>query len=41
MGSGTHCSKIDGIPGTNGTQANGATVEGVQGATLGFSTKGF
>ena len=26
MGSGTHCSKIDGFPGTHGTHANGATV---------------
>ena len=25
MGSGTHCSKIDGFPGTHGTHANGAT----------------
>ena len=27
MGSGTHCSKIDGFPGTQGTHANEATVE--------------
>ena len=26
MGSGTHCLKIDGFPGTHGTHANGATV---------------
>ena len=26
-GSGTHCSKIDGFPGTHGTHANGATGE--------------
>ena len=25
MGSGTHCSKTDGFPGTHGTHANGAT----------------
>ena len=25
MGSGTHCLKIDGFPGTHGTHANGAT----------------
>ena len=25
MGSGTHCSKIDGFPGTHGNYANGAT----------------
>ena len=25
MGSGTHCSKIDGFPGTHGTHANRAT----------------
>ena len=27
MGSGTHCSKIDGFLGTNGTHTNGATVK--------------
>ena len=26
MGSGTHCSKIDGFLGTHGTHVNGATV---------------
>ena len=26
MGSGTHCLKIDGFPGTHGTHTNGATV---------------
>ena len=25
MGSGTHCAKYDGFPGTHGTHANGAT----------------
>ena len=25
MGSGTHCSEIDGFPGTHGTHVNGAT----------------
>jgi len=25
MGSGTHCSKFDSFPGTQGTHANGAT----------------
>ena len=32
MGSGTHCSKIDGFPGTHGTHANGAT--GISGPWL-------
>ena len=34
MGSGTHCSKIDGFPGTHGTLANGATAVAAGHCTL-------
>ena len=38
MGSGTHCLKTDGFPGTHGTHANGATALAEQNTTKNLSS---